>query len=108
MYKLNVGAYFMKFSTTFDNDFSRMFNRAITAPNNTDERGIIWDYVQTDVIMDMISLGYGRHDERLEQAFDDIFGLSDFQNENENEKVYGTQEQSHGRSETRLVMILMP
>jgi hypothetical protein len=47
-----------------------MFNRAITAPNNTDERGIIWDYVQTDVIMDMISLGYGRHDERLEQAFD--------------------------------------
>ena len=37
---------------------------------------------------------------RLEQAFDDIFDLSDLQNENEN--TYGTQGQSHGRSETRL------
>jgi hypothetical protein len=43
---------------------------------------------------------------RLEQAFDDIFDLSDLQNENENENenenTYGTQEQSRGRSETRL------
>jgi predicted transposase YbfD/YdcC len=30
---------------------------------------------------------------RLEQAFDDIFDLSDLQNEN----TYGVQEQSHGR-----------
>ena len=36
----------------------------------------------------------------LEQGFDDIFDLSDLQNENLN--TYGTQEQSHGRSATRL------
>lgn len=44
---------------------------------------------------------------RLEQAFDDIFDLSDLQNENDN--TYGTQEQSHGslkRDYTRLAMIL--
>ncbi len=35
---------------------------------------------------------------RLEQAFDDIFDLGDLQSEN----TYGTQEQSHGRLETRL------
>ena len=42
----------------------------------------------------------------LQQAFDDIFDLSDLQNEseseNKNENTYGTQEQSHGRSEMRL------
>jgi predicted transposase YbfD/YdcC len=40
----------------------------------------------------------------LEQAFDDIFISSNLQNEskNKNENTYGTQEQSHGRSETRL------
>ena len=37
---------------------------------------------------------------RLEQAFYDIFDLSDLQNENEN--TYGIQEQSHERLETRL------
>jgi hypothetical protein len=39
---------------------------------------------------------------RFEKAYDVIFDLSDLQNENENENTYGTQEQSHGRSETRL------
>ena len=37
---------------------------------------------------------------RLEQAFDDIFDLSDLQKKSDN--TYGTQEQSHGRFETRL------
>jgi predicted transposase YbfD/YdcC len=50
--------------------------------------------------VDLVLLAVKHNQKRLEQAFDDIFDLSDLQNERE--KTYSIQEKLHGRSESRL------